>query len=126
MRRLTTVHFPSDLALGVLDGNAPLGALHEHDADDHGKHENEQRKRDKQAHVPKLDELEGLDQSTGDAHNDTREDNQGNTVANPLFRNLFAKRVSMVMIRNVQPGSRTTGEPPGLYMVSRPTAMPKP
>ena len=37
-----------------------------------------------------------------------------------------AVRVSMVMMRKVQPGSRTTGTPPGLYMVSRPTAMPKP
>ena len=37
-----------------------------------------------------------------------------------------AVRVSMVISRKVQPGSITTAAPPGLYMVSRPTAMPKP
>ena len=71
MRGLAAIHLPPNLALGVLDGNAPLGTFHEDDANEHRNHQNHEGKSDEQAHVAQLDELEGLHQSTGNAHNDT-------------------------------------------------------
>ena len=71
VRGLAAIHLPPNLALGVLDGNAPLGTFHEDDANEHRNHQNHEGKSDEQAHVAQLDELEGLHQSTGNAHNDT-------------------------------------------------------
>ena len=91
MRVLPAIHFTPDLALGIADGDAPLGPLHKDNGHQHRRHKGHNDHGHKKAHVPGFNKGHRLNDATRDAHHDAAEDDQRNAVADAPLGDLFAQ-----------------------------------
>ncbi len=91
MRILPAKHAAAYLALGIGNGNTPLGAFHKDDEHHYHCHKQDYAYGKEDADVTGPYKLCRLDDAAGNAHDNAAEDDKGYAVAHALVRNLLAK-----------------------------------
>jgi len=89
--RLPTVHASANHPLRVLNRDASLPALDEHDDPDHEDHHHEQEQRREQAELAAADAVEGVEQAARETDHDSGEDEQAHPVADAPLGDLLAE-----------------------------------
>src|SRR5712671_136764 len=88
---LPGVHPAAHLALGIVHGDAPLGALDVHAETGHAEHDRHQRDREHGLHLPVAHRLEGAAERPREPRHDAGEDDHGDAVADAALGDLLAQ-----------------------------------
>ena len=91
VRARPAVHPPAYDPLGVLNGDAPVPALDEHDGGDHDDHQDDQRDQPEEPHLPGAQLIERHERRSRQADDDAREDDERHAVPDAALGDLLAE-----------------------------------
>ena len=88
---LTPIDAAAHYPFGILNRNASLAPFHVDDETHHHHHQDQDQQGDENAHLTSTQQAHGADDAVWHAGDNSGKNDQGDAIADPVFRNLFAE-----------------------------------